>query len=87
MEVRVGGWRGGGVLGWGGGGMRGVLISPPWTQRDLGYDVLPMIYLASSFISQSWTLLLDESLIVHLLNGIFTNIHLLHGMCVSSNES
>lgn len=62
MEVRVGGWRGvggglggwgDGVLGWGGGGMRGVLISPPWTQRDLGYDALPMIYLALSFISQS----------------------------------
>ena len=51
-----GGGRGGGgegVLGWGGGGMRGVLISPPWTQRDLGYDALPMIYLALSFISQS----------------------------------
>ena len=41
------------MLGWGGGGMRGVLISPPWTQRDLGYDALPMIYLALSFISQS----------------------------------
>lgn len=55
IEVRVGGWRGGGwgVVRMGGGGMRGVLISRPWTQRDLGYYMLPMIYLASSFISQS----------------------------------